>query len=85
MFSRRQSPGSSKKIRNKKEAIKTFLIGKGWELDRWGNLRKGERRIKFQPISIRYEVKTKYSGWVKLQGGFYNQLEIKNDVLVGLT
>ncbi len=85
MLWERKKSGSSKKILKKRNEIKTFLLTKGWQEDRWGNLKKENRRMKFQQISLRMEVKTKYSGWVKLAGGFYSKLEIKEDKLDGLS
>lgn len=72
------------------------LIEQGWQQDRYGNLQKSfdnekgtdTYRIKFQAISVRFEVKvvhaaTEYSkatsSWVKLNGAYYKDVALTED------
>lgn len=60
-----------------KENLREAFIQKyqalGWTLDRWGNLKKADARIKLNKISVRYEKKVG-DRWVKLRGAYYSEL-----------
>lgn len=57
----------------------------GWELDRWGNMKKGNRRIKFQKRSIRLErrVETTPLSWVRIRSAFISKVVITDDDKLG--
>lgn len=65
-------------------AIITWAKSVGWTLDRWGHLRKANRRLKLSRIAVRLEVQTEYD-WVRLRSGYYKDLRIENGHLAGLT
>jgi len=93
----RRRIGQSKKILNIKDQIKQFLVGKHWHEDKYGNMQisvnSKEYRIKFDKISLRYEVKVHYSGteyskpsseWVRLKSGYYKDLSVSEKGIKGL-
>lgn len=61
----------------KKEELKNFFKVRGFSEDRWGHLKKGNRRIKMQKTSFRVEAKGEVSGdWIRTGGGYYKDYEI---------
>ena len=48
-------------VEEKSKKVRNYFQSKGWSLDRWGHLKatvnKKERRLKFQKIVIRNEIK----------------------------
>ncbi len=91
----------NKKTQTKINTIKEHLIAMGWEEDRYGNLKsegwpsslpgmkgkipEGPQRYKFQATSLRHERKTQFGQWVRISSGYYKDLQIVDDKLVGLT
>lgn len=71
---------------NKKE-IKDLLKSKDYSEDRWGHYKKisGEKTYRFKVSKnvLRYEVKSAY-GWVRLASGYWKDITIKDNKLVGL-
>lgn len=81
-----------KKISKQREELFSFLLSKGWEEDRYGNLKKyrkesGDKktlwRYKFNDISFRYEYQYINSygekSWVRITGAYYKDVSIEND------
>ena len=81
-----------------KQLITEWGLRHDWTIDSHGNLHKiiggKDYRIKFQPTSIRREVKVNYPGdayskpsseWIRLSGGYYKDISINaEDKLVRL-
>jgi len=61
----------------------------GWNLDRFGHLKKNLNgkmyRFKLSRIAARYELKTS-DGWVRINSGYFSKLSISGEgKLVGMT
>lgn len=59
----------------KKTDLEDFLSKRGYKKDRWGHYHKGDIRYKMQKTSVRVEKKVG-SGWLKLSGAYYKDLQI---------
>ena len=60
----------------------------GWELDRFGHLKKNLNgkvyRFKLSRIAARYELKTS-NGWVRIKSGYFSKLSLTDEgKLVGM-
>lgn len=77
--------------------IKEFLESKGWKKDSYGNYQKEsngkEYRMKFNDISVRYELKIHHSGteyskpsseWIRLKSGYFKDLSVSEKGIKGL-
>ena len=66
---------------NKQEFINWAQVH-GWELDRFGHLKKSLNgkvyRFKLSRIAARYELKTS-TGWVRIKSGYFSKLSLTND------
>lgn len=47
---------------------------KGWDEDRWGNLKLNDFRLKFQKISLRFEHKVG-KRWFKITSQYYTRID----------
>jgi hypothetical protein len=61
----------------------------GWQLDRFGHLRKETEgktyRFKLSRIAVRHEIKSR-AGWVRLKSGYFSKLTITTEgEIAGLT
>jgi len=64
------------------ENIKSILLENGWLLDRWGNFKRDDYRVKMQKTSMRYEVKHS-TGWINLRSDYYkNVMVTENNFIV---
>ena len=73
----------------KKDQFIEWAKTRGWQLDRFGHLKKEKDgksyRFKLSRIAVRYELKTS-SGWMRLKSGYFSKLSISDEgKLVGLT
>ena len=76
----------------KKQAFIQWAIKLGWELDKFGHLKRTMNgklhRYKLSSVAVRYEVRTnsKPASWVRLRSGYFSKLSINDEgKLVGLT
>jgi len=60
------------------EKIKSILNSNGWLLDRWGNFKIDDYRVKMQKTSMRYELKCG-KNWVKLRSDYYKNVIITDE------
>lgn len=51
----------------------------GWQMDRYGHLRKGDYRFKLSRVAVRMEAKAGAAGWVRLRSGYYSRLSLTPD------
>jgi hypothetical protein len=78
--------------------LKEFLESKGWKKDSYGNYQKEsdrkEYRMKFNDISVRYELKIHHTGteyskpsseWMRLKSGYFKDLSVSEKGIKGLT
>ena len=77
-----------KRKMNKERFIEWAEV-QGWQLDRWGHLRKEtdgkSYRFKLSRIAARYEVKSR-AGWVRIRSGYFSKLSISDDgSILGMT
>lgn len=72
----------------------THLQSTGWTVDSYGHYHKGERRMKLQQNSVRYErsyrtTATAWSKskleWIRIKSGYYKDLSVVDGLLAGLT
>ena len=66
----------------KKEQFIEWAQSHGWQLDRFGHLKKDQDgktyRYKLSRIAVRYEVKSS-AGWVRLKSGYFSKLSITDE------
>ena len=76
----------SKKSEAGRKVAHDFFISRGYVPDRYGNLKKGDIRIKFNPNKLRYEkrLNTKPVRWIRIVSGYYKDISIKDDKIYGL-
>ncbi len=72
-----------------RERFTEWAQTQGWQLDRYGNLRKEvdgrSYRFKLSRIAVRHEVKSR-AGWVRLKSGYFSKLTITPEGdIAGLT
>jgi len=72
-----------------RERFVEWAKSRGWQPDRFGNLRREENgrsyRFKLSRIAVRYEAKSR-AGWVRLRSGYFSKLTITPDGdIVGMT
>ena len=72
-----------------KERFTEWAQSCGWQLDRFGHLRKEADsktyRFKLSRIAVRHEVKSR-AGWVRLKSGYFSKLTITPEgEIAGLT
>lgn len=64
----------------KLQQIEAWALGQGFSKDRFGNMKKShngkEYRLKFQALTIRYEVRTESGDWVRIRGGYIRDIWI---------
>ena len=73
----------------KKEQFIEWAKTRGWQLDRFGHLKKSLNgkvyRFKLSRIAARYELKTS-AGWVRIKSGYFSKLSVSGEgKLVGMT
>lgn len=72
-----------------RDELITWATRNGWQLDRWGHLKKefdnGTHRIKLSRIAARHEISTPF-GWARLASGYLKNLSITpDDKIAGMT
>jgi hypothetical protein len=80
----------SKKQKELIEAIKNKARELGWKDDKYGHMQRvgssgqSKARLKFQDISVRYEIKINEPGhnWVLRSSSYYKDVKIEDDGLV---
>jgi len=75
--------------RMNRQQFVAWAQSRGWQLDRFGHLKKylnGKTyRFKLSRIAVRYEIKSR-AGWVRIRSGYFSKLSITPDgQLAGLT
>jgi hypothetical protein len=85
----RQPVGRGKKITKKKEEIRAWLISeKGWTPDKFGHLLRtfnGVRcRMAFRKTALRFETRGVSGAWERSASGYFSNLSIVDNKLVGL-
>jgi len=58
--------------------IRSILLKNGWLVDRWGNFKNDDYRIKMQKTSMRYEVKHG-TGWINLRSDYYKNITVTDE------
>jgi hypothetical protein len=88
----------NKEVKMTKQELISWGKQHGYKLDKIGHLRKdvgnNEYRIKLSPISARLESRVRFDKddygykhpavWVRLQSGYYKNLSIANNKLIGM-